>query len=164
MYYMDWYKSPSDKYDEPRMRYLRSIKNGNTYALILDMLYALAARQNEGGRVSLNSEIPFDSEILGCVLGFDEATMSDALDALEICAFIERDQGRFIHILDWSRTQFEAWQDDKTMRDQKEKKKDEKRKEKRRKEKNQKKKRKKQRRKDERNKEKYNNVWLCCCI
>ena len=115
MYYMKWFKSPSDKYDDPRMKRLRSIKNGNTYALIYDMLNALAARCNMNGVVAFDETTPYCAEELGIVLGFDEATTFDALEMLIYCKFIERKDG-FIKILDWEKEQFDEWKEDKVMK------------------------------------------------
>ncbi|MBO5869760.1 MAG: phage replisome organizer N-terminal domain-containing protein, partial [Clostridia bacterium] len=112
---MKWFKSPSDKYDEPRMKMLRSLENGNIYALIYDMLNALAARCNMNGVVAIDETTPYCAEELGIVLGFDEATMFDALESLEECRFIERKDG-FITIRDWEEEQFDEWKEDKVMK------------------------------------------------
>lgn len=141
MYYMKWFKSPTDKYDDPRMKLLRTLENGNISALIFDMLYALAARINENGEISFNGK-GFDNKMLANVLGFDEQVLCTALDNLILCEFIEKSKQGIIKICAWEREQFDEWRDDKTMRSEQEKKKETK-------EKNQKKEKKEKKREPE---------------
>ncbi len=141
-YYMKWFKTPTDKYDDPRMKMLRSLENGNIFALILDMLYTMAARNNANGIISLTDEIPYTESMLGSVLGFETELVVSALDALEMCGYIGRKNG-FIFILDWHNGQFSEWKERRVMKEQEEKKKEQK-------EKNQKKEKKEKKTEQER--------------
>jgi len=102
------------------MKMLRRLENGNIFALILDMLYSLAARHNADGLIALNGETPYTESMLGTVLGFEREVIANALDALEDCGYIGREMG-FIFIRDWRESQFEEWKSDIDMKAQKEK-------------------------------------------
>lgn len=138
---MKWFKSPTDKYDDPRMKLLRTLENGNISALIFDMLYALAARANDNGEISFNGK-GFEDKMLAGILGFDVNTVREAIENLQTCGFIEQSASGIIKILGWEREQFDEWRDEKTMRSCQEKKKETK-------EKNQKKEKKEKKREPE---------------
>ncbi len=95
-----WYKSRIDKFDDPRMKLLRTYDCGNNAALILEMFSVHAARFTSDGVIKL-AKTCCTAEDLGIIFGFDEGTMYDALVALEECGYITRDTNGIITLIDW---------------------------------------------------------------
>lgn len=95
-----WYKSRIDKFDDPRMKILRTYDCGNNAALILEMFSVHAARFTSDGVIKLTKKC-CTAEDLGIIFGFDEGTMYDALIALEECGYITRDAYGTVALIDW---------------------------------------------------------------
>lgn len=100
-----WVKITTDMFDNRKIKYLRRLPDGNNIVLIWVMLLTLAGRCNYSGTIFLTPTVPYSSKILADELGFKEATVRAALQALEQLSMISTDKEGFITVTGWDEHQ-----------------------------------------------------------
>lgn len=80
---VEWIKLTVGMFDNPKIKYLRKLPEGNNIVLIWIMLLTLAGKCNVDGYISLTKDIPYTTKMLADELGFEEGMMLYALDELE---------------------------------------------------------------------------------
>lgn len=99
-----WIKLSINMFDNRKIKYLRSLPEGNNIILIWVMLLTIAGRCNAKGRIFLVENIPYNTKILADELDFEENTIILALNALEKLGMIERQEDT-IYIPGWEEHQ-----------------------------------------------------------
>lgn len=90
-----WIKLTTDMFDNRKIKHLRRLPDGNNIVLIWVMLLTMAGRCNSGGMIFLTENIPYTPKMLADELGFEEATVQLALNALENFNMIVMNHGYF---------------------------------------------------------------------
>lgn len=99
-----WVKLTTDMFDNRKIKYIRRLPEGNNIVLIWVMLLTMAGRCNAGGMIFLTENIPYTAKSLSDELGFEESTVTLALEALERLNMIVTDNGCF-RIAGWEEYQ-----------------------------------------------------------
>ena len=91
-------------FDNKKIRYLRTLPEGNNIVLIWVMLLTMAGRCNAGGMIFLTENIPYTPKMLADELGFDENIVTVALSALNQLGMIRCNAEEFV-ISNWEEYQ-----------------------------------------------------------
>ena len=100
---ISWIKIDTDMFDNKKIKYLRSLPDGNSIALFWIMLLTLAGKCNENGDVFLSKKIKFSEKSLANELNFKESFVKKALGILSDLDMITL--GEAIHITGWEEHQ-----------------------------------------------------------
>ena len=84
-----------------KIAYLRSLPNGNDYALIWIFLLTFAGRCNEGGKIYFAADTPYTLPLLAWELGYDEGTIKSALEVFSTLRMVTLGENGLITITDW---------------------------------------------------------------
>lgn len=98
-----WIKITTDMFDNRKIKHLRRLPDGNSIVLIWVMLLTLAGRCNAGGMIFLTETIPYTAKMLADELGFEETTVTLAVDALKKLGMIQTDG--FLQVSNWEKYQ-----------------------------------------------------------
>lgn len=79
---VEWIKLNTDMFNNRKIKYLRSLPEGNNIILIWVMLLTLAGRCNAGGMIFLTENVPYTNKMLADELHFDENIITLAINAL----------------------------------------------------------------------------------
>ena len=90
---VEWIKITTDMFDNRKIKYLRTLPEGNNIVLIWVMLLTMAGRCNSGGMIFLTENIPYTTKILADELGFDENIVKVAIAALEKLNMVTTNSG-----------------------------------------------------------------------
>ena len=90
---VEWIKITTDMFDNRKIKYLRTLPEGNNIVLIWVMLLTMAGRCNSGGMIFLTENIPYTTKILADELGFDENIVKVAIAALENLNMVTTNSG-----------------------------------------------------------------------
>ena len=90
-------------FDNRKIKYLRTLPEGNNIVLIWVMLLTLAGRCNSGGMIFLTENVPYSTKMLADELGFEENTVRLALQALTKLEMVTADE--FLCVEGWSEYQ-----------------------------------------------------------
>ena len=71
-----WVKITTDMFDNRKIKYLRTLPDGNSVILIWIMLLTMAGRCNSSGMIFLTENIPYTTKMLADELNFEENTNS----------------------------------------------------------------------------------------
>ena len=77
-----WIRLSIDMFDNRKIKYLRSLPEGNNVILIWVALLTIAGRCNSGGMIFLTENIPYTTKMLADELDFEENTIILAVNAL----------------------------------------------------------------------------------
>lgn len=99
-----WIKITTDMFDNRKIKYLRTLPEGNNIVLIWVMLLTIAGRCNASGMIFLTENIPYDYNMLADEIGFDVNTVKLALEALARMNMIIMDENAFA-ISNWEKYQ-----------------------------------------------------------
>lgn len=77
-----WIRINTDMFDNAKIKYLRTLPEGNNIILIWVMLLAKAGKCNSNGYIFLTENIPYTPEILAAEFDFEISTIHLALGAL----------------------------------------------------------------------------------
>lgn len=99
-----WIKITTDMFNNRKIKYLRTLPDGNSIILIWVMLLTMAGRCNAGGMIFLIENIPYTTKMLADELDFEESTVVLALKALQNLGMIFFD-GDFFSITNWEEYQ-----------------------------------------------------------
>ena len=100
-----WVKLTTDMFDNRKIRYLRTLPEGNSMVLIWVMLITMAGRCNAGGKIFLTENIPYTPKMLADELDFEENTVRLALEALARLNMIVTCPEGFFSIANWEEYQ-----------------------------------------------------------
>lgn len=92
---VEWIKLTTDMFDNRKIKYIRSLPEGNNIVLIWVMLLTMAGRCNANGMIFLTENIPYTPQILADELNFEENTIRFALNVLEKLGMIVTNDGYF---------------------------------------------------------------------
>lgn len=84
-----WIRLSIDMFDNRKIKYLRSLPDGDKIILIWVALLTIAGRCNAGGMIFLTENIPYTTKMLGDELDFEENTIILALNALRKLGMIQ---------------------------------------------------------------------------
>lgn len=99
-----WIKLTTDMFDNRKIKYLRTLPEGNSIVLIWVMLLTMAGRCNAGGMIFLTENIPYNAKILADELGFDMNIVNVALRSLTALGMINTVNGQ-LTISNWDEYQ-----------------------------------------------------------
>lgn len=99
-----WIKLTTDMFDNRKIKYLRTLPEGNNIVLIWVMLLTMAGRCNSNGMIFLTENIPYTPKMLADELDFEESTVQLALTALENLQMVVTNNGYFT-IAGWTEYQ-----------------------------------------------------------
>lgn len=77
-----WIRLSIDMFSNAKIKYLRTLPEGNNIILIWVMLLTIGGRCNSNGFIFLTENIPYTTKILADELGFDENVIILSLNAL----------------------------------------------------------------------------------
>ena len=88
-----WIRLSIDMFDNRKIKYLRSLPEGDKIILIWVALLTIAGRCNSGGMIFLTENVPYTTKMLADELDFEENTIILAVNALKklgmVCEFNE---------------------------------------------------------------------------
>ncbi len=99
-----WIKIATDMFNNRKIKYLRTLPEGNIIVLIWVMLLTMAGRCNSNGMIFLTENIPYTPKMLADELDFEESTVQLALTALENLNMVVSTNG-FFTIAGWAEHQ-----------------------------------------------------------
>ena len=86
---IEWIKLCTDLFDNRKIKHIRKMEGGNDIVLIWVMLLTMAGKCNDGGRIYLTESIPYDAEMLSDELGYEVATIENALEVMQRFDMVE---------------------------------------------------------------------------
>lgn len=99
-----WIRLSINMFDNRKIKYLRSLPEGNNIILIWVALLTIAGRCNAGGMIFLTENIPYTTKMLADELDFEENTIILALNALRKLGMVQ-DQEEALLITGWEEHQ-----------------------------------------------------------
>ena len=84
-----WIRLSIDMFDNRKIKYLRSLPEGNNIILIWVALLTIAGRCNAGGMIFLTENIAYTTKMLADELDFEENTIILALNALKKLGMVQ---------------------------------------------------------------------------
>ena len=102
---LTWIKLKVDLFDNRKIKHLRRLPGGNDIVLIWVMLLTMAGRCNAGGSIFLTEQIPYTTAMLADEMGFPQATVEMALNALQQLGMISYGDDNSLLISSWSEHQ-----------------------------------------------------------
>ena len=101
---VQWIKLSTEIFLNPKIAYLRSLKQGDRAVLIWLMLLVLAGRINRGGKLLLTDSIPYDFKMLSGELGYAPKTLELVFEEFVRLNMINREDGVWV-IKNWEKYQ-----------------------------------------------------------
>lgn len=99
-----WIHLNIDIFSNPKIKYLRGLKDGNYLVLIWIMLLAAAGRSNAGGKICVTENIPMDTSMLAEEFKFKKLLIDRALSEMIKLDMIYIRDG-FITVIGWEEHQ-----------------------------------------------------------
>lgn len=93
---LTWVKLNIDMFDNRKIKYLRTLPDGDKIVLIWVMLLTIAGRCNAGGRIFLTEDVPYTPNILADELGFDVSTVNLAAEHMKKLDMVYYDDDVFV--------------------------------------------------------------------
>ncbi|MGL6186058.1 MAG: phage replisome organizer N-terminal domain-containing protein [Clostridium chrysemydis] len=87
-----WIRLNTDMFDNAKIKYLRTLPEGNNIVLIWVMLLSKAGKCNSNGYIFLTESIPYTPEMLSAEFGFDLNTIKLALASLNNLNMIQLEE------------------------------------------------------------------------
>lgn len=78
-----WIKLETEMFDNRKIKYIRTLKNGNEKALLWVMLLTLSGKSNSKGALLLTDNMPYTPQTLASEVQFDVAIVEEALKEFE---------------------------------------------------------------------------------
>lgn len=97
---VQWIKFDVDMFDNEKIKYMRTLPDGDKLVLIWVMLLAKAGKCNAGGMICITEKVPCSLQYLADELKFPENTISLALQTMQKLDMIDIEND-FILISDW---------------------------------------------------------------
>ena len=95
-----WIRLSIDMFDNRKIKYLRSLPEGDKIILIWVALLTIAGRCNSGGMIFLTENIPYTTKMLADELDFEENTIILAVNALKKLGMV-REFNEALLITNW---------------------------------------------------------------
>ena len=99
-----WIQLSIDMFNNRKIKYLRSLPEGNNIILIWVALLTIAGRCNAGGMIFLTENVPYTPDMLAMELDFEKSTVLLALEALKRLGMIQ-DYDDSLFITGWEEHQ-----------------------------------------------------------
>ena len=99
-----WIKLTTDMFDNPKIKYLRSLPDGDRLLLVWVAVLTMAGRCNANGMLILSDTIPYSAEMIANEFDFDLNTVKLALKAFNDLSMIAVVNGTFA-VPGWSEYQ-----------------------------------------------------------
>lgn len=99
-----WIKLNTDMFDNAKIKYLRTLPEGDKIVLIWVMLLAKAGKCNANGYIFLTENIPYTQEMLAAEFDFEITTIQLALTSLMRLGMINLDESSF-YVTGWDEHQ-----------------------------------------------------------
>lgn len=100
-----WVKLTTDMFDNRKIRYIRSLPEGNNIVLVWIMLLTLAGRCNKSGWIYLTDTVPYTAQMVASELGFDINIINLALNVFESLEMILPGENGDFAIKNWEEYQ-----------------------------------------------------------
>lgn len=84
-----WIRLSIDMFDNRKIKYLRSLPDGDSLILIWVMLLTIAGRCNAGGMIFLTENVPYTVNMLAKELDFEESTITLAISAFQNLGMVD---------------------------------------------------------------------------
>lgn len=84
-----WIRLSIDMFDNRKIKYLRSLPDGDSLILIWVMLLTIAGRCNSGGMIFLTENVPYTVNMLAKELDFEESTITLAINAFKSLGMVD---------------------------------------------------------------------------
>lgn len=84
-----WIRLSIDMFDNRKIKYLRSLPDGDSLILIWVMLLTVAGRCNAGGMIFLTENVPYTVNMLAKELDFEESTITLAINAFKSLGMVD---------------------------------------------------------------------------
>ena len=101
---INWIKLYTDMFNNKKIKYIRTLPEGNNILLIWIMLLTMAGSCNSNGYIFLTENIPYSDEMLSKELGFELNTIRLALQILSQLNMIQTEHHE-IYISGWNEYQ-----------------------------------------------------------
>lgn len=99
-----WIKLNTDMFDNAKIKYLRTLPEGDKIVLIWVMLLAKAGKCNSNGYIFLTENIPYTQEMLAAEFDFEITTIQLALNSLMRLGMINLDESN-LYVTGWEEHQ-----------------------------------------------------------
>ena len=99
-----WIQLTTDMFDNAKIKYLRTLPEGNNLVLIWVMLLTKAGKCNANGFIFLTENIPYTADMLGAEFGFETNTINLALNTFNKLRMIQLQEQK-ICIANWEEYQ-----------------------------------------------------------
>ena len=101
----NWFKVSADVFDSKKIKIIRSMRNGDSMALLWFFLLSVARQQNDNGYVYAAKDVPYTSKTLAACGGFKPKLVETALEVFKQYKMIEIEDDGYIYIIGWSEHQ-----------------------------------------------------------
>ena len=98
---LSWLKTKVGLFQDPRIMYLLSQPNGDTYFVLWFFLKDLAGSLNDNGLVYVSASEPMTTALIAKAIHRRKAFVEKALDVLERIDLIQRDETGIMQLLVW---------------------------------------------------------------
>lgn len=102
---VEWVRLQTDMFDNRKIKYIRTLPEGNNIVLIWVMLLTMAGRCNSNGLIFLTENVPYTTHMLAAELGFDETVVAMAISVFERLGMVAT-SGEALLISSWNEHQF----------------------------------------------------------
>lgn len=99
-----WIKLMTDMFDNSKIKYIRTLPEGNNIVLIWVMLLTKAGKCNSNGYIFLTENIPYTPDMLASEFGFEINTVKLALGILDKLNMIQTSR-EIIEVKNWGEYQ-----------------------------------------------------------
>ena len=101
----NWFKVSADVFDSKKIKIIRSMRNGDSMALLWFFLLSVARQQNDNGYVYATEDVPYTAKTLAACGGFKPKLVETALEVFKQYKMIEIEEDGYIYIVGWSEHQ-----------------------------------------------------------
>lgn len=101
----NWFKVSADVFDSKKIKIIRSMRNGDSMALLWFFLLSVARQQNDNGYVYAAEDVPYTAKTLAACGGFKPKLVETALEVFKQYKMIEIEEDGYIYIVGWSEHQ-----------------------------------------------------------
>ena len=96
-----WFKVDADIFDNKKMKIIRSMRNGDSMALIWFFLLSLARQQNDDGYIYATEGVAYTAKTLAACGGFRPKVTEAALSLFREYNMINVEENGYIYIVGW---------------------------------------------------------------
>ena len=100
-----WFKVSADIFDNKKMKIIRSMRNGDSMALIWFFLLSLARQQNDDGYIYATEGVAYTAKTLAACGGFRPKVTEAALSLFREYNMINVEENGYICIVGWTKHQ-----------------------------------------------------------